>query len=394
MKAVPLKRLVTLIPGQSPPSADVSRSPEQELPFLQGNAEFGAHFPQPAKWCNAAPRRAARGDILLSIRAPVGALNVADRQYGIGRGLCAVQPVSVDPRFCWWLLHAARQSLVSMANGSTYDAVTAEDVGALMTPSWPPARQRAIADYLDAETARIDALIVKKRRMVELFEERAATEITSIFATDSGALTLGWRSVRARYICSDVTVGVVVDPSSYFVDEGVPFVHGTDVRRGWIDESAFKFLSSESNDSLRKSQLHAGDVIAMRVGEPGRAAVVPLHLDGANAASVLIFRKPAKLSSALLCAFLNSSAGRSQIGSMRYGAAQEVLNVAHALELRVPVPPLKHQALLVNHLFNIDDRTRKIGGLLQSQIALLQELRQALITAAVTGELAVPGAAA
>lgn len=254
--------------------------------------------------------------------------------------------------------------------------------------------QRAIADYLDTETARIDALIEKKRQMIGLLEERATAEIASIFATIGDALPPGWERVRARYLCPEITVGVVVDPSSYFVDEGVPFIHGTDVRRGWIDESAFKFLTAESNDLLRKSRLHAGDVIAMRVGEPGRAAVVPPHLEGANAASVLIFRESPKLASDLLSGFLNSPVGRSQIESMQYGAAQGVLNVTHALDLCIPVAPLASQPRLARQLSKVSDRTRTAGTFLQRQIGLLQEHRQALITAAVTGELAVPGVAA
>ena len=167
-----LKRFVALIPGQSPPSEDVDDFGGDGLPFLQGNAEFGVISPRPIKRCDSAIRRCAPGDILLSIRAPVGALNVADRRYGIGRGLCAVRAMDINHRYLWWLLHAQVGTLLSMAVGSTYDAVTAEDIGAIraMIPSMPA--QVAIADYLDAETARIDALIEKKRRMVDLIDLR------------------------------------------------------------------------------------------------------------------------------------------------------------------------------------------------------------------------------
>ncbi|MCL4446642.1 MAG: restriction endonuclease subunit S, partial [Actinobacteria bacterium] len=178
VKTVPLKRVVALTAGQSPPSADVMDSSGEGLPFLQGNAEFGRYHPQPLKRCDSAPRHARPQDILVSIRAPVGALNIADREYGIGRGLCAVCPVSIDQRFCWWLLHAAIPTLASMAVGSTYDAVTGEDVGSLPVPSWSEATQRAIANYLDRETARIDALVEKTDHQIELLREHRQALIT------------------------------------------------------------------------------------------------------------------------------------------------------------------------------------------------------------------------
>jgi type I restriction enzyme, S subunit len=72
----------------------------------------------------------------------------------------------------WWLLHAHAEQLHAVATGSTYDAVTGEDLGALRVIVPSAARQRAIAEYLDAETSRIDALMAKKRRMMDLLEER------------------------------------------------------------------------------------------------------------------------------------------------------------------------------------------------------------------------------
>ena len=85
------------------------------LPFLQGNAEFGPISPNPRFACEEAPKRARAGDILLSIRAPVGAINVADQTYGIGRGLCAIQPYpDLGGRFAYYLLIAIRSRLSEM----------------------------------------------------------------------------------------------------------------------------------------------------------------------------------------------------------------------------------------------------------------------------------------
>ncbi|MFT4790089.1 MAG: type I restriction enzyme S subunit, partial [Paraglaciecola sp.] len=75
--------------GQSPSSDDCNLD-GFGLPFLQGNAEFGVCSPSPKQYCDVARKVANKGDLLFSVRAPVGALNLADQDYGIGRGLCAI----------------------------------------------------------------------------------------------------------------------------------------------------------------------------------------------------------------------------------------------------------------------------------------------------------------
>ena len=122
---------------------------------------------------------ARAGDVLFSVRAPVGALNLADQEFGIGRGLCAIRPQQPwDAHFAWWALHEACHQLNHVSTGSTYDAVAAEDVGNLLVETTSPGAQRAIADYLDRETVRLDALVVAKERVLGLLAEKRRALIT------------------------------------------------------------------------------------------------------------------------------------------------------------------------------------------------------------------------
>ena len=314
-----------------------------------------------------------------------------------GYHLSLVRPRTVDGRYLHYAIsstHARDQMSVS-ATGVTRFGLRSEAVESLSVWMPSPSAQRAIADYLDTETARIDALITKKRRMIELVAERRASAVVALLTPPTAPPTgASWDERRIRHVCPDVTVGVVVNPSTYFADSGDPFIHGTDIRSGWIDTSALKRLSRSDNEALSKSRLCAGDVVAMRVGEPGRAAVVPHTLDGANCASILIFRRSDVLASEILCEFLNSRLGRSQIESVQYGAAQGVMNVGDATELRVPVPPEDEQEPIVASLVGLDRFAGQLRVRLARQIELLVEHRAALVTAAVTGDLAVPGVAA
>jgi type I restriction enzyme S subunit len=167
-----LKSATHLIMGQSPPSDDCSAEPIG-LPFLQGCAEFGHVHPRAKQFCRRPVKVSPFGAILVSVRAPVGRLNVADQEYGIGRGLCAVVPVEslLDKTFVRYALSASVDGLAMSSTGSTYDAVSVSDVGSHCLPLPPLPEQTTIAAYLDAQTAKIDAAIAAARREVELLRE-------------------------------------------------------------------------------------------------------------------------------------------------------------------------------------------------------------------------------
>ena len=173
-----LKFVTQTVAGQSLPSAAVTDG-MNGLPFLQGNAEFGPLHPTPHQVCDSAPKRAKPGDILLSVRAPVGATNIADQPYGIGRGLCAIRPAAwIDRSFCFYDVMGVRPVLNAVITGSTYDAVTASNVADLPTLLPHKSEQRAIAAFLDRETAKIDVLVARKERLIELLQEKRTALIT------------------------------------------------------------------------------------------------------------------------------------------------------------------------------------------------------------------------
>jgi type I restriction enzyme, S subunit len=317
------------------------------------------------------------GLVLSAVGARCGKVFLADGEWSVVANTVVLTPQQGhDPKFLWYLVNYEG---FWEKGGTAQPYVRVPET--LARHVWLPslAEQRAIADFLDAETARIDALIAKKQQLIRVLAERLSTVVERELAGGS------WPRLRLKHVCGGITVGVVVNPSSYFVDDGVPFIHGTDLRRGWIGTSRLKFLSAESNALLRKSQVRTGDVLAMRVGEPGRAAVVPPELDGSNCASVLILRQGRSLNPKLLAYFLNSTSGRTQIEAVQYGAAQGVMNVGDAVDLLVPVPPPSAQEHLLSRLERAERTFVKAAGLLNRQLALCAEHRQALITAAVTG---------
>lgn len=149
------------IMGQSPSSDDYNYI-GIGLPFIQGNAEFKELHPEPKLWCEAANKVAIADDILVSVRAPIGAVNIADQKIGIGRGLCAIRAKQHIYKFLYYHFVTLNEELNSIGTGSTYTAISAEEVKNVLLISPTISEQTAIANYLDKKTAQIDSLIEKK----------------------------------------------------------------------------------------------------------------------------------------------------------------------------------------------------------------------------------------
>ena len=185
-----------------------------------------------------------------------------------------------------------------------------------------------------------------------------------------------------------------MNPSSYVTDDGVPFLLGGDVREFAIDTSQSNQCLRETSDGvLKKSRLSSGDLVVVRVGYPGVAAVVPPELDGANCASMMIVREHSRFCSQWLAYLFNSQVGRDQIEIVQYGAAQKQFNISHAVDFAFPFPPLAEQTAIAEFL---DLQTARLNGMaakVETAIERLHEYRTALITAAVTGKIDVRGAA-
>lgn len=115
--------VASIMAGQSP-SSKTYNIVGDGLPFFQGKADFGYTYPVPRIWCNQPHKIAKRGDILISVRAPVGDVNIADRDCAIGRGLAAIRAEnSVDTDFLFFSLKHVRQKLIDNSTGSTFSSI-------------------------------------------------------------------------------------------------------------------------------------------------------------------------------------------------------------------------------------------------------------------------------
>lgn len=150
--------------GQSPDSRYVVEDPFQGLAFLQGNAEFGAVYPEPKFGCLRPAKRCKANDVLISVRAPVGAINIADRDYCIGRGLAAIRAQGIKPSLLGEVIVRQSTALRRVAQGTTFEAINKKDLLTLklnLPPKTDWSQLAEILDTLDTAIHEAEAIIGK-----------------------------------------------------------------------------------------------------------------------------------------------------------------------------------------------------------------------------------------
>ena len=167
-----LEEISEIILGQSPPSTTYNTDGEG-LPFYQGKLEFGKLYPTPRKWCTAPKKTSEKGDVFISIRAPVGPTNLCSEKSAVGRGLAAIRGLhGIQPFFILYLMRRFENEIANKGTGTTFNAITGNQLKTFQIPLPPLAEQEQIVSKLehhlsvaDAIEATLDAEIKRAERL-------------------------------------------------------------------------------------------------------------------------------------------------------------------------------------------------------------------------------------
>jgi type I restriction enzyme S subunit len=186
--------------------------------------------------------------------------------------------------------------------------------------------------------------------------------------TPIGWIPKEWGLERCGNLCTRICVGIVIQPTQYYVVDGIPAFRSANVREDGIDPTNFVYISLTANTSLAKSQVRTGDILSVRTGYPGTSAVVPMEFHGSNSIDILISSPGDRINSEFLCDWINSSFGKEQVLRQQGGMAQQHFNVGEMRELLVALPFKEEQQ-------RIRDRTSSVEKKLRLERNLLQKLR-------------------
>ena len=145
-----LSNIAEIIMGQSPDSAYYNEN-GFGLPFFQGKADFGAKYTSVSYWTTKPSKTAKKGNVLMSVRAPVGPVNISSVDCCIGRGLCSINaiPNKTNNEFLYNALIAIQDQITAMGTGSTFKAINKSDVYAIQLPLAPISLQNEFANFVE-----------------------------------------------------------------------------------------------------------------------------------------------------------------------------------------------------------------------------------------------------
>jgi type I restriction enzyme S subunit len=342
------------------------------------------------------------GELFVSIAGTVGKPCMSAIKACIHDGFVYFPDLEIDPNFLYRIFEG-RTCYGGLGKWGTQLNLNTDTIGSIRIALPPPRELNHVLAFLDRETAKIDALVAEQRRLIELLKEKRQAVISHAVTKglnpdapmkDSGIEWLGevpahWEVMRLKHVSPQITVGIVVEPSKYYVEDGVPALRSLNVEQGSVKLENLVFISKEANEAQAKSKLRQGDLVAVRTGQPGTTAVIPPDLDGCNCIDLIIIRKPANGNEWFLSWFLASDFALIQFSSGSGGAIQQHFNVGTAVNLIIPIPPRDEQNAIVDFINAETTKFDTLTSEAQRAIDLLQERRTALISAAVTGQIDV-----
>lgn len=402
-KTEPLGRVARLTMGQSPDSRYYSEE-ENGLPFLQGCAEFKGRFPIHSLYCSQIKKIATVGSILFSVRAPVGRINIADRDYIIGRGLAGISGIEVDQAYLEHYLTFVEPNFRNASQGSTFEAINSSELN-----GWPiehpvsKTEQTKIAEVLstvDRTIEQTEALIAKQQRIKTGLMQGLLTrgidehgnlrsEQTHKFKDSPlGRIPVEWQVKPLGQVSNLITNGFVGVATPHYTEssEGIPYLYGNNVRNNYVDLTKVTLINRSFHSKQHKSQLQPGDMLTVQSGHIGTTAVVPDSLSESNCHALIIMKfKKEMLSPDFVSFYCNFCLETGSMSHLFIGSTIKHINTSDFAKFAIPFPPKDEQFQIAHRLLDLSN-TVNIAG---AKLTKLRSLKTALMQDLLTGKKSV-----
>jgi len=380
------KNIAKIIMGQSPPSTTYNQD-RIGLPFYQGKTDFGDLYPSPRIWCSIPNKIAESGDILISVRAPVGPVNMCREKSCIGRGLAAIRPTNqIDNFFLFYYFKYIEGTWTG--RGSTFGAIKKRELENLQIPLPPLPEQKRIVARIEALFSKIDEIKRLRKEANDLAKTLLQSALHEVF---SKADEKGWRWVRLGSICL-VRGGKRLPKGDKFSAVPTPFryIRVSDFEDMSINVNTVQYVTKDVRNKIKDYIITKEDVYLSIAGTIGKAGTVPEELDKSNLtenAARLIIKNKGILDKTYLAFCLNSPYVQKIIENFTKIVGQPKLALFRIKEIQIPLAPLPEQKRIVAYLDQISEKQKtllKIYADIDNQIT---ELKQSILTKAFRGEL-------
>lgn len=375
-------KVTELIMGQSPPSSTYNTR-RVGLPFYQGKKEFGELYPTVEKWCSAPNKIAEKGDVLLSVRAPVGPTNLAFEKSCIGRGLAAIRP-NVDlitTKFLLYYFQNFELEISSKGQGSTFQAISGKDLRSLKIPLPPLIEQQRIVAKLDLLFDDIDEAIRLLDENITHTQALMGSVLDEIYAQGDTELKeaciIGPKKSEIRGLDDDLEVSFL--PMKDLNEHDINF-NPKEIKKISEVYKGYTYFAD-------------GDIILAKVTpcfENGKAGLAKDLVNGIGFGSSeyhILRPKDNVLPEWIYFAVLTEQFRVT--GKENMTGAGGLKRVPRSIlgEWKIPVPELSIQEKQIKRIVQIQEETKNLESSLYQKLNHLKSLKSSLLDQAFRGEL-------
>ena len=354
--------------GQSPKS-ETYNNKKEGLPFFQGNADFGEISPKVRIWCSVPKKVAHKNDILISVRAPIGALNIADTECCIGRGLAAISVRNIKDRdYIFNALKAKSEYLKNRGTGNTFKAINKnilEDVEIPIVSTEKRDIEIKVLNKLnivkkqkEKELSKLDTLI--KARFVEMFGDPLRNDRT-------------WPISKLKLLTTKIGSGATPKGGKQsYKKEGITLVRSMNVHDGEFVYKDLAHIDTAQAHDLDNVELQPKDVFINITGASvARSCVIPDNiLPGRVNQHVAIIRCKENLLNYIFLnrLFLNSSFKQKLlVMGQAGGATRQALTKEQLKKLNLILPPIELQNEFASFVQQVD-KSKVVNNLIMKYI--------------------------
>ena len=328
------------------------------------------------------------GDFIAHLRSFQGGLERSDLTGKVSSAYTVIEPLaSVESTYFRWVLKS-RPFIEELSSGLEQlrdgQSIKFGDFTANSLPMPPREEQRRIADFLDDRVARIDQIVAARRKQIDNLLEWIASAVNGLLTPQQGV----GQWLRVKDVSSKVGSGKTPrGGADAYLDEGVAFLRSQNVHNDGLRLDDVAFISTEIDEEMSSTRVREGDVLLnITGGSLGRCCVADGRALPANVSQHVCIIRPTAINPSHLALLIRSKVVQDQIRLAQVGGNREGLNFEQARELRFWHP---EDATVWSRCRYWEKQGTEGVAMIGHAVSLLQSYKQALITAAVTGELDV-----
>ena len=389
-----IKRIIdvcVVIAGQSPEGKYYNKVGEG-LPFYQGKKEFTTReIGEPTTWTTKTTKEAFKDDILMSVRAPVGPINIATQRICIGRGLAAIRAsnkVNNDYLFYFLLKH---ESEIVGNVGAVFNSINKNQIGNIPIPIPPIQEQKQIVAILDKAFTVIDQAKANIEKNIVNAKELFQSKLNDIFSQKGD----GWEEKTILELCNHKSQ-IVGGPFGSnlkvkdYKESGVPILRLQNIGKGYFIDKNIKYVSIEKAKELDYHSFISGDIALAKLGIPiGKTCIIPVKFKYGIVTADVVRIRPNKenINYSFLKHFLNSQSAVKQLTDDITGATRPRVNMAEVRSLKLSVPSKEKQISLNNIIDGLESDINSVISNYEKKKLDLEDLKKSILQKAFSGEL-------